>query len=344
MEEKNSQIYRIGKLTFETEEEYQAARRDLRKIATLNLKKSMNYEDIKALALQIKKKDIHFESSVGREFLKSVNYRIFRHHVKAVRKTIKTICFALIVCCVFYFAVDGVLELRSRREADRLRDCVKANMFTSDTDVRERQETETEEPEEILHKYRQLHEENFYFTGWLSVPDTGIYYPVMQGPDNEYYLSHNIKNEYDKNGLLILDTRCQMSDTSPQYIIYGHNVQSGRMFGELLNYKEKSYYEHHKTICFDLLTEEGTYEIVAAFVVSMKEEGGLSDFYQYDNFLSEEEFDSYISEIKRNSLYETDVVPEYGQPLITLVTCEYSRDEGRFVVVASLKNQNKANG
>ena len=84
--------------------------------------------------------------------------------------------------------------------------------------------------------------------------------------------------------------------------------------------------------------------IVAAFVVSMKEEGGLSDFYQYDNFLSEEEFDSYISEIKRNSLYETDVVPEYGQPLITLVTCEYSRDEGRFVVVASLKNQNKANG
>ena len=83
---------------------------------------------------------------------------------------------------------------------------------------------------------------------------------------------------------------------------------------------------------------------MAAFVVSMKEEGGLSDFYQYDNFLSEEEFDSYISEIKRNSLYETDVVPEYGQPLITLVTCEYSRDEGRFVVVASLKNQNKANG
>ena len=175
------------------------------------------------------------------------------------------------------------------------------------------------------------------------MPDTGIDYPVMQGPDNEYYLSHNIKNEYDKNGLLILDTRCQMSDTSPQYIIYGHNVQSGRMFGELLNYKEKSYYEHHKTICFDLLTEEGTYEIVAAFVVSMKEEEGLSDFYQYDNFLSEEEFDSYISEIKRNSLYETGVVPEYGQPLLTLVTCEYSRDEGRFVVVASLRNQDEAN-
>ena len=342
MEEKERQIYKIGKLTFDTEEEYRAARRDLRKIATLNLKKSMDYSDIKALIMQIREKDIHFESRVGQEFLKSIDYRVFRYRVRTVRRIFKILCCIIIACCVIFFCVDGFLEILSRKEAQRLRDSINSNMYFADTyekDGKQLQENTLSEPEGILQQYRALHDENFYFTGWLKVADTGIDYPVMQGPDNEFYLSHNMKNEYDKNGLLVLDTRCQISDTSPQYIVYGHNVQSGRMFGELLNYKEKSYYEHHPVISFDLLTESGEYEIAAVFIVSIKEESSLAEFYQYDNFFSKEEFENYIKEIKENSLYETGVVPEYGQPLVALVTCEYTKDEGRFVVIASQKDR-----
>ena len=49
---------------------------------------------------------------------------------------------------------------------------------------------------------------------------------------------------------------------------------------------------------------------------------------------SPEEFDAYIDKCKELSLYDTGVSAEYGDKLITLSTCEYSRTNGRLVVVA----------
>ena len=45
------------------------------------------------------------------------------------------------------------------------------------------------------------------------------------------------------------------------------------------------------------------------------------------------EFDSYVAKCKELSLYDTGVSAEYGDKLISLSTCEYSRNNGRLVVV-----------
>ena len=63
------------------------------------------------------------------------------------------------------------------------------------------------------------------------------------------------KNEYDKYGLLVMDTRCSDASESPQYIVYGHNARTGSMFGELKDYRTQRYYEMHPTITFDTLYE-----------------------------------------------------------------------------------------
>ena len=46
------------------------------------------------------------------------------------------------------------------------------------------------------------------------------------------------------------------------------------------------------------------------------------------------EFDAYVAKCKELSLYDTGVSAEYGDKLISLSTCEYSRNNGRLVVVA----------
>ena len=69
--------------------------------------------------------------------------------------------------------------------------------------------------------------------GWISIPGTRIDYPVMQTADNEYYLDHNINQEEDKNGTLFLDSACDVVTPSTNFIIYGHNMRSGNMFGNL---------------------------------------------------------------------------------------------------------------
>ena len=43
---------------------------------------------------------------------------------------------------------------------------------------------------------------------------------------------------------------------------------------------------------------------------------------------------SIIAEVKKLALYETGLTAEYGDKLLTLSTCEYTLNNGRFVVVA----------
>lgn len=116
-------------------------------------------------------------------------------------------------------------------------------------------------------------------------------------------------------------------------VIYGHHIKGGKMFGALEDYKSQSFYEEHKTIQFDTLTQRGEYEIIAVFKTVAYSSQGFR-YYDFVNADSEDEFNAYIQKCKELALYETGVTAEYGDRLITLSTCEYSAQNGRLVVVA----------
>ena len=65
-----------------------------------------------------------------------------------------------------------------------------------------------------------------------------------------------------------------------------------------------------------------------------REEEIVFKYYQFIDANSEQEFDSYMSEMASMSLYDTGVTAEYGDQLLTLSTCDYQEKNGRFVVVA----------
>lgn len=197
-------------------------------------------------------------------------------------------------------------------------------------------ELEKTERQVMLPAYKKLWKKNKDMVGWLSIADTRVDYPVMyREGDEEYYLSHNFQKQQDQNGMLVLDQRCDLSKQGGQQIIYGHNMRSGAMFGELMQYKQENFYKKHPTIKLDSLYEKGTYEIIAVFLSQIYyQDEDVFKFYQHTDFSTQEEFDLYCSEIKKRSLYETGVGAEYGDTLIALVTCEYSQERGRLVVVA----------
>lgn len=120
---------------------------------------------------------------------------------------------------------------------------------------------------------------------------------------------------------------------SDNLVIYGHHIKGGKMFGALEDYKSQSFYEEHKTIQFDTLTQRGVYEIIAVFKTVAYSSQGFR-YYDFVNAESEDEFNDYIQKCKELALYETGVTAEYGDRLITLSTCEYSAQNGRLVVVA----------
>ena len=189
------------------------------------------------------------------------------------------------------------------------------------------------EEENILTEYGELYLKNTDMVGWLSIAGTTLNYPVMQTPNEpNYYLKHNFEKEYSDLGTPYIQENCDLTG-SDNLVIYGHHINGGKMFGALEDYKSQSFYEEHKTIQFDTLTQRGVYEIIAVFKTVAYSSQGFR-YYDFVNAESEDEFNDYIQKCKELALYETGVTAEYGDRLITLSTCEYSAQNGRLVVVA----------
>ena len=189
------------------------------------------------------------------------------------------------------------------------------------------------EGEDILAKYKELFLQNEDMVGWISIAGTTINYPVMQTKNNpNFYLKHNFEKEYSDLGVPYVQENCDLS-TSDNLIIYGHHIKGQKMFGALEDFKSQSFYEEHRTIQFDTLTEQAEYEIVAVFKTVAYSSAGFR-YYDFVDAESEEDFNAYIAKCRELALYDTGVTAEYGDRLITLSTCEYSAQNGRLVVVA----------
>lgn len=193
------------------------------------------------------------------------------------------------------------------------------------------------EPEELtaFEKYADVYAQNSDLVGWITVPGTRIDYPVMQTKDNpNFYLKHAFDQSYSSYGVPYMQENCDIG-ISDNLVLYGHHMNNGSMFSDLCKYESEDFYREHKTIRFDTLDSFGEYEVIAAFkTVAYSEED--FKYYHFVNAESAGAFDGYIAECKALALYDTGVSAEYGDQLITLSTCEYSRTNGRMVVVAKL--------
>lgn len=201
----------------------------------------------------------------------------------------------------------------------------------------------TEEPEaekQILPYFEEMAAENPDFVGWIKIEGTKLDYPLMYTPeDPEKYIRKNFEGNFSVGGLPFIGSNCSLQPRSDNLIIYGHNMANGTMFHCLMNYDQINYWREHPVICLSSLYEEKEYEILAALYDRVYEKSDTCfKFYQFIDPESEEDFNEAITYFKEHALYDTGVTAEYGDKLITLVTCAYHVDNGRFVVVAKEKN------
>ncbi len=202
------------------------------------------------------------------------------------------------------------------------------------TETIENSEPQNKETERML-QVKQLKEENADIIGWLEIENTTINYPVLQGTDNEYYMTHNYKKEKSKNGSIFLNADYDWNIESNNLLIYGHNLGNGTMFQELLKYESESYYKQHPKIRFTTVEDDSEYEIISAFKsrVYYKSEKNVFRYYYFINSKSEEEYNQFVKNAKNASLYPIETTASYGDQLITLSTCSYYVEDGRFAVV-----------
>ena len=224
-----------------------------------------------------------------------------------------------------------------------------AHQTSSDIKALQEMKESTEEPSEeekkiikehgLLKKFAKLYKKNSDIAGWIKIDGTEIDYPVMHTSDDEqFYIHRNFNKDDDSNGLPFLAGNCDISIKNSNFLIYGHHMRSGLMFTGIMDYQDESFYKKHPTFSFDTLYENGEYKVLAAFFTEVSSNSGAFDFYNWSGELDEERFNKYVKEAEKRSLYKTGEKAKFGQSLVTLVTCSYHVNNGRFVVIGVKKD------
>lgn len=192
-------------------------------------------------------------------------------------------------------------------------------------------------PEGYLPQYAALYELNEDIAGWITIPDTNVNLPVVKCDNNDFYLNHNINQEYDINGLPFMDFRNKLEPGvfSSNTLIYGHNMTSGMIFRDLVYYKDPEYYKAHPFVTFDTVYDEQQWVIFSCFEANT--ESHIGKVFQYFNFVNSENPERiqwYIDEVRDRSYFDSAVDVSIEDKFLTLQTCANDAYETKVCVVA----------
>ena len=195
----------------------------------------------------------------------------------------------------------------------------------------EREELKTPDPKvdekenrnrEAIKKIEDLRKEYPSIVGWIRVGGTEIYYPIVKGNDNDYYLNHNYKDEYNVFGAIFMDYRNDENFSDQNTIVYGHNNVRAGNFKDLHKYEAEGFSKQDRFIEVYSLSGYKKYKVFAVY------NAGAYDKFRSPSY-SEEDGKKLISYIKERNILKTEV-PREIKDILTLQTC--SPKDTRFVV------------
>lgn len=233
-----------------------------------------------------------------------------------------TICFIIFAIVLCYLIYNFNIDSQDQKQFDDMAQTISIE----DTD---------DNTENHNNGIADLINQNSDCIGWIRISGTKIDYPVMQTKSNpQYYLRRDFNKQYSYLGTPFMDSRCD-ANYDNNLIVYGHNMKDGKMFADLLKYREHAYFKEHNIIHF--ITPNGVQEYEAIAVSKVKND---DEWYGYICQNDKESFGNLISHIKDKSLYFTQDEIQYGDHFLTLSTCEYSQTNGRLIVIAKRSDTN----
>lgn len=190
----------------------------------------------------------------------------------------------------------------------------------------------SEEQETLVRKIQQLKKLNPDTVGWINIDGTVVNYPVVHSTRKDYYLRRNFYGKVMSGGSIFVDNRNSTKLTENRNtVIYGHNMADGSMFASIHDFASASVFYNAK---IEITTEEGIF-IYTPF--SAHESHAYDNYFETD-FVSDEDFIDFCSQISFLSIYETTFLPNKETRIITLSTCTNNENskEQRFAVHAYL--------
>ena len=182
--------------------------------------------------------------------------------------------------------------------------------------------------------FEELKAKNDRVVGYLKLNGVDIEYPIVQGDDNEYYLSHSFDKSYNGAGWIFADYRNKLDGTDKNIIIYGHNRRDGSMFGSMKNVLTEEWFsvEENRKFVFITENEKADYQIFSVYKVPVE------DYYITTDFINDE-YDTFLKTVKDRSVFDFNTDVTSDDSIITLSTCD---NNNQFRVVVHSKKINSS--
>ena len=178
-----------------------------------------------------------------------------------------------------------------------------------------------EEQEEVVQK-----EFTSDYVAWITMNDTGVDYPIMQGADNMQYLNRDPYGDYSLSGSIFLDAR-NSGDFSDRYsVIYGHHMAGGYMFGALDKYLSEGYARAHTDGTLYVGEVEYALTVFAVLQPDAREE------IIFDPTLDSD----VVGYAREHSLWFTE--PQEGR-ILALTTCQDGTSTARTAVLVAVSEK-----
>lgn len=178
--------------------------------------------------------------------------------------------------------------------------------------------------------YDALRNINPLFTGWLTMEDSVINYPVVHPIDNWFYLEHLFTGEVNHMGCIFIDCRNKGDFEDQNTWMYAHHMRNGSMFADLEKFQDQEYYNTHQTLNYKNEDHSYTIEPFAGVLTT-----GSDDIFRV-SYDTQKDFIDYVNDKKARSSFNSDVVINEDDKIVTMVTCSYRVQDGRFIVFAKL--------
>ena len=167
--------------------------------------------------------------------------------------------------------------------------------------------------------------------GWLTIDDTHIDYPVVIGDNDMEYVNKDVYGDFALSGSIFLDSDSARALSDAYTLVYGHHMDNGAMFGDVVEFVNTDYFEAHPTGTLYLPDATYSIEIFACVQVDAFDNMIYDPTAQKDGDVSE--LLNYINEIAVQSRY---IGVEPSDKIIGLSTCAEAETNGRVVIVGRL--------
>lgn len=179
--------------------------------------------------------------------------------------------------------------------------------------------------------FNELEEKNKNTVGWIFVNNTNINYPVLQGKNNSYYLNVSFDEEYSDAGWIFMDYRNNKNLEDRNTVIYGHSRKNMSLFGTLRNVVKNSWYTDNDNyiVKYSNKNENTLWQVFSTYTIEAE------DYYIKTNFNSDSEYETWINDMKKRSVFDYKTSVSKNDKTLTLSSC-YTSDGIRVVLHAKL--------